>query len=39
VTPHIPPEATTDDLSEGDTITVEWIPSDEFECKIEFDLS
>lgn len=37
VTPHITPEAATADLSEGDTITVEWIPSDKFECKIQFD--
>lgn len=38
-TPHITPEAVTKDLSEGDTITVEWIPSDKFECKIEFEKS
>lgn len=36
-TPHITSTKKLDDLTEGDKVNIEWIPSDEFEYRIEFE--
>lgn len=35
-TPRITTTKNLEDMADGDVITVEWIPSDKFECRIEF---